>query len=190
MLLRRVESAREREAIRRTRREIGGVWAWPRAWMVWVVFPVCGCVLVLVMLFAPVLIGRVLGAGGVAAFTLVTCLGLALLPVVCVWFSIRTEGFRRRSMWRALLWHGRCAACAQPLERGFDRGGLTRCGECGAAWALDRLRWGQCPECGYSLSGLARDERGEVTCPECGRGWWVAELPRRVRGDGLGSGDG
>ena len=31
------------------------------------------------------------------------------------------------------------------------------------------LKHSYCPMCGYDLSGLDRDELGEVLCPECGR---------------------
>jgi len=46
--------------------------------------------------------------------------------------------------------------------------------------AAAMLKHGRCPHCGYSLQGLAADEKDDATvCPECGCAWNLASPPAR-----------
>ncbi|MFT5424962.1 MAG: 1,4-dihydroxy-6-naphthoate synthase [Phycisphaerales bacterium] len=173
--MRAVPNPLERRKIKSTRQRIGGPWTWPSLVRGWVIYPavlVGGGVLLwsLLMLFGGLIRGWI-GAG----FVLAIMMGVLISPLVALWIGVRAHKKRNSSTWRALLWHGRCAVCAHPLERGFDVDGITNCAECGAHWALDRLRWGACPGCAYTLGGVPRDAAGIVTCPECGEGWWMSD---------------
>lgn len=169
--MRSVPNPLERNTIKQTRQRIGGPWVWPGAVRLWVVYPAVLVGTVIGLWGLTVLLGTMFGA----VVVLAVLVGVVVSPIVMIWVNVRVNKKRNGSTWRALLWHGRCAVCAHPLERGFDVNGITDCSECGAHWALDRLRWGACPGCGYTLGGVPRNEAGEVVCPECGQGWWMSD---------------